>query len=71
MRLQFETVDVFTSEQFGGNPLAVVLNAEGLSPAQMHAIAAEFNRFARRWPRESRGDARVSSVGKLSRDPVW
>jgi len=43
MRLQFETVDVFTSEQFSGNPLAVVLNAEGLSSAQMQAIAAEFN----------------------------
>ena len=33
MRLQFETVDVFTSDQFSGNPLAVVLNAEGLSSA--------------------------------------
>lgn len=43
MRLQYETVDVFTSEQFSGNPLAVVLNAEGLSTAQMQAIAAEFN----------------------------
>jgi trans-2,3-dihydro-3-hydroxyanthranilate isomerase len=43
MRLQFETVDVFTSEQFSGNPLAVVLNAEGLSTARMQAIAAEFN----------------------------
>ena len=43
MRLQFETVDVFTSDQFSGNPLAVVLNAEGLSTQQMQAIAAEFN----------------------------
>lgn len=43
MQLQFQTVDVFTSERFGGNPLAVVLNAEGLSTAQMQAIAAEFN----------------------------
>jgi trans-2,3-dihydro-3-hydroxyanthranilate isomerase len=43
MRLQFETVDVFTAEQFCGNPLAVVLNAEGLSTALMQAIAAEFN----------------------------
>ncbi|MEH2514178.1 trans-2,3-dihydro-3-hydroxyanthranilate isomerase [Nitrobacteraceae bacterium AZCC 1564] len=41
--LQFTTVDVFTSDQFSGNPLAVVLNAEGLSSAQMQAIAAEFN----------------------------
>ncbi len=42
-RLQFATVDVFTSDQFNGNPLAVVLNAEGLSSSQMQAIAAEFN----------------------------
>jgi trans-2,3-dihydro-3-hydroxyanthranilate isomerase len=43
MRLQFQTVDVFTSDRFAGNPLAVVLNAEGLSTAEMQAIAAEFN----------------------------
>ncbi|WP_295854764.1 PhzF family phenazine biosynthesis protein [Tardiphaga sp.] len=43
MPLRFETVDVFTTEQFTGNPLAVVLNAEGLTTAQMQAIAAEFN----------------------------
>jgi trans-2,3-dihydro-3-hydroxyanthranilate isomerase len=43
MRLQFETVDVFTADRFSGNPLAVVLNAEGLSSEQMQSIAAEFN----------------------------
>lgn len=43
MRLQFETVDVFTHHQFSGNPLAVVLNAQGLSTEQMQAIAGEFN----------------------------
>jgi trans-2,3-dihydro-3-hydroxyanthranilate isomerase len=43
MRLQFETVDVFTHHRFSGNPLAVVLNAEGLSTGQMQSIAAEFN----------------------------
>src|ERR1700677_1945392 len=43
MKLQFQTVDVFTGQQFVGNPLAVVLNAEGLSTEQMQAIAAEFN----------------------------
>ena len=43
MRLQFQNVDVFTGTQFVGNPLAVVLNAEGLSAGQMQAIAAEFN----------------------------
>jgi len=43
MLLRFQTVDVFTADQFSGNPLAVVLNAEGLSTQQMQAIAAEFN----------------------------
>jgi trans-2,3-dihydro-3-hydroxyanthranilate isomerase len=43
MRLEFVTVDVFTDRQFGGNPLAVVLNAGGLSTAQMQSIAGEFN----------------------------
>src|SRR5258708_4235660 len=43
MQLQFATVDVFTADRFSGNPLAVVLNAQGLSSAQMQAIAAEFN----------------------------
>lgn len=37
------TVDVFTTEAFGGNPLAVVLDAGGLSTLQMQSIAAEFN----------------------------
>jgi trans-2,3-dihydro-3-hydroxyanthranilate isomerase len=43
MQLQFRTVDVFTTTQLAGNPLAVVLNAEGLSTERMQAIAAEFN----------------------------
>ena len=43
MRLDFVTVDVFTATKFGGNPLAVILDARGLATAQMQAIAAEFN----------------------------
>lgn len=43
MKHQFVTVDVFTDRQFGGNPLAVVLDAQGLSSERMQAIAAEFN----------------------------
>jgi trans-2,3-dihydro-3-hydroxyanthranilate isomerase len=43
MKLHFVTVDVFTGTQFAGNPLGIVLNAEGLSGGQMQAIAAEFN----------------------------
>jgi trans-2,3-dihydro-3-hydroxyanthranilate isomerase len=43
MKLKFTTVDVFTDRQFGGNPLAVVLDAQGLTTEQMQAVAAEFN----------------------------
>jgi trans-2,3-dihydro-3-hydroxyanthranilate isomerase len=43
MKRQFATVDVFTDRPFGGNPLAVVLDAQGLSTDRMQAIAAEFN----------------------------
>ena len=43
MKVQFQTVDVFTDRQFGGNPLAVIADARGLSDAQMQAIANEFN----------------------------
>ena len=43
MRLEFVTIDVFTESRFGGNPVAVVLNAAGLATAQMQAIANEFN----------------------------
>jgi trans-2,3-dihydro-3-hydroxyanthranilate isomerase len=43
MQRRYITADVFTDRAFGGNPLAVVLDAVGLSTAQMQAIAAEFN----------------------------
>ena len=43
MLRDFVTVDVFTDRRFGGNPLAVVLNAEGLTTAQMQSVAGEFN----------------------------
>jgi len=43
MKLEFTTVDVFTDRAFGGNPLAVITNAQGLAAGQMQAIAAEFN----------------------------
>ena len=43
MQRRYATVDVFTTEPLSGNPVAVVLDAEGLTAAQMQAIAAEFN----------------------------
>lgn len=41
--LEFHTLDVFTDTAFSGNPLAVVLGADGLTTAQMQTIAREFN----------------------------
>ncbi len=43
MKLRFHTLDVFTERRFGGNPLAVVLEADGLATAAMQQIAREFN----------------------------
>ena len=43
MRRQFYTLDVFTDAPFAGNPLAVVLDAEGDDDARMQRAAREFN----------------------------
>jgi len=43
VELKFHTLDVFTETRFGGNPLAVVLDADDLDARQMQTIAAEFN----------------------------
>jgi trans-2,3-dihydro-3-hydroxyanthranilate isomerase len=43
MHRRFVTLDVFTSERFAGNPVAVVLDAEGLADVTLQAIAREFN----------------------------
>lgn len=42
-RLTAGLIDVFAETPFGGNPLAVVEDADGLSDAQMRHIAGEFN----------------------------
>ncbi|HEU0013759.1 MAG TPA: PhzF family phenazine biosynthesis protein [Longimicrobium sp.] len=41
--LPFHTLDVFTDRAFGGNPLAVFPDAEGLDAERMQAIAGEMN----------------------------
>src|SRR4051794_41897932 len=43
MQLNFVTVDVFTDQRFGGNPLAVVPDARGLAAQELQSIAGEFN----------------------------
>ncbi len=62
MQRRYITVDVFTDRAFGGNPLAVVLDAGGLSTAQMQAIATEFNYAETTFvlpPRDGANDAQV------------
>ncbi|SRR5579871_1982812 len=62
MQRRYVTVDVFTDRAFGGNQLAVVLDAQGLSTAQMQAIATEFNYSETTFilpPRDAGNDAQV------------
>lgn len=62
MQRRYVTVDVFTDSPFGGNPLAVVLDAGGLSTAQMQSIAREFNYSETTFvlpPRDAAHDAEV------------
>src|SRR5918999_3448257 len=42
-RLRFRQVDVFTDRPLAGNPLAVFPETEGLSDAEMQAVAREMN----------------------------
>ncbi|MBH5370774.1 PhzF family phenazine biosynthesis protein [Bradyrhizobium glycinis] len=62
MQRRYVTVDVFTDRAFGGNQLAVVLDAGGLTTAQMQAIATEFNYSETTFvlpPRDRANDAEV------------
>jgi trans-2,3-dihydro-3-hydroxyanthranilate isomerase len=43
MRRAYYTLDVFSAEPLAGNPLAVVLDSQGLDGARMQKIAREFN----------------------------
>ena len=42
-RLQFYQADVFTDEPFGGNPVAVFPDADGLTDVELQQIAREMN----------------------------
>ncbi|MGY3468452.1 trans-2,3-dihydro-3-hydroxyanthranilate isomerase [Bradyrhizobium sp. LM6.11] len=62
MQRRYITVDVFTDRAFGGNQLAVVLDAGGLSTTQMQSIATEFNYSETTFvlpPRDKANDAQV------------
>jgi PhzF family phenazine biosynthesis protein len=55
-------IDVFAEVPFGGNPLAVVEDADGLSDAQMRRIAGEFNQAETTFlAKSSRADRKLRS----------
>ena len=43
MRRRIYQLDIFTNRAYAGNPLAVITDGDGLSPARMQAIAKEMN----------------------------
>jgi trans-2,3-dihydro-3-hydroxyanthranilate isomerase len=68
----YETVDVFTDKPFGGNPLAVFTAAQGLTDAQMQALAAEMNYSETTFvlpPDDSANDARVRIFHRTAEMP--
>jgi PhzF family phenazine biosynthesis protein len=59
---RFAQVDVFASEPYSGNPLAVVVDAEGLEPAEMQRLARWTNLSETTFllpPTDPRADYRV------------
>ena len=62
MKLKFHTLDVFTGERFGGNPLAVVLGADMLPTSLMQTITNEFNLSETVFVMEPREDAHTARV---------
>ena len=61
MMTDYLVYDVFTNSAFGGNPLAIIPDADGLPEASLQKIAREFN-FSETtfvFPATAGGDARV------------
>jgi trans-2,3-dihydro-3-hydroxyanthranilate isomerase len=68
----FVTVDVFTDRRFGGNPLAVFPDADGLSDGEMQSLAAEFNLSETTFvlpPRDRSNTARVRIFSRTAEMP--
>lgn len=58
--LQYEVVDVFTDTPFSGNPLAVVLDTDGMATPALQALAREFHLSETAFPQRSEvGDYRL------------
>lgn len=68
----YHTVDVFTAERFGGNPLAVFPDARGLSTETMQALSAEMNYSETAFvlpPEDSVNTARVRIFNRTAEMP--
>jgi len=71
-KLRMKQVDVFTDQPFAGNPLAVILDAEGLSSDEMQSIAREMNLSETTFvlpPTKSEADYRVRIFTPLKELP--
>jgi trans-2,3-dihydro-3-hydroxyanthranilate isomerase len=71
-RFPYVTVDVFTDTRFGGNPLAVFTNAQGLTDREMQQLAAEMNYSETTFvlpPAESGNTARVRIFNRTQEMP--
>jgi trans-2,3-dihydro-3-hydroxyanthranilate isomerase len=72
MKRRYVVADVFTDTPFQGNPVAVVLDAEGMSKAQMQQVAVEFGYSETTFvlpPDNPSSTARVR-IFTLARDPL-
>ena len=66
MKLSFTTYDVFTNRRFGGNPLAIVEEADALSTEQMQTIAREFNLSETIFVRTPKDPANTAILGIMA-----
>jgi trans-2,3-dihydro-3-hydroxyanthranilate isomerase len=62
MERRYTILNVFTGEPSGGNPLAVVTDAEGLSDEAMQAIALQFNLSETVFVLPPRGPAHTAAI---------
>jgi trans-2,3-dihydro-3-hydroxyanthranilate isomerase len=67
MPRRYVTADVFADRPFAGNPLAVVLDATGLSTVQMQAVANEFGYAETTFVLPARGPGQPAHVGSSRR----
>lgn len=69
---RFVTADVFTDRRYAGNPLAVILAAQGLTATQMQAVAREFNYVETTFVLPPEGPAHTARVRiSLRRSDEW